>query len=262
MQKKPILLLSIVLCMSVIGCSQSSDTPNSEPVTDNIPTNLSYEEIFNQVMSEASDPTSAHLKMYSQSEMISSDTSTLINAEHEIKYDMREENNTKYHSISSSNSPMLEQVGVIETYYLDGYFYTSYGDNKMKSKVDEGVIFPQVDYSSVQFKAEELLDFTFEEKEEFNIFTYSIKEENLPQHIEEIEQMHGIADGIEFIDASGETVISKDGKILQSDITIEVEIDSPALSATILTDTFTEYYSINGDVNITPPQDLQSFIEY
>ncbi len=262
MKNKHIILLTIVFSIIFAGCSQTvANSENSKPEIEVEQSEKSNEELFNEIMSEVTNQTTAHLKMFSESEVIFEDSSAIYTAEHEIKYDMREDDNIKYHSISSAKIPMLEGDNLVEVYYLGGYFYTNYGDSKIKTKVEEDTAFPQIDFSSAQFKAEDLIDFSFEEKEEHNVFTYAINEVSLPQYIEEIEQMHGIADGIEFITASGETVISKDGKILESNIRIEVNVDSLAFSATIITNTYTEYYSINEEIEILPPDDLQDYLE-
>ncbi len=265
MKNKLFLLLIMLFSVVLVGCSQTTNVENSMPETDEEmeveQSEVTHEELFDEVMSEAVAPTSAHLKMYSESETIFEDSSVVINTEHEIKYDKREENNMKYHGITTSTTEDFMDGAVIEMYYLDNYFYTKIGDIKTKTKIEEDVLFQTVDYASASFKAEDLLDFSFEEKDEYDVFTYAINEDSLAQHIAEIEQMHNIAEGVEFITARGETVITKDGEIIESDITIEVKVDTPAFSATIITNTYTEYYSINEDIEITYPEDLQSYIE-
>ncbi len=262
MKKKIILLIIIVFSTILVSCSKNASDESNTPDLETEQSQLNNEELFNKIMSEASNPTSAHLKMYTESELILADSTTITNEEHEIKYDMRDEDNIKYYSLTNSQSLLDAGIDNIELYYLDGYSYTNYGDTKLKSKITKDELFPEIDYSTATFTAEELIDFSYEEKESHTVFTYSINEDNLQENIEELKQIHGTADGIEFVTAKGETVISKDGQILKSDITIEIKVDTPALSGTIITNTYTEYYSINEDIEIKLPEDFESYIEY
>ncbi len=274
------LILSIILSLVLVGCSNEGETLENSTTIDsevsnstvekieNSPTidiedsNLSDEELFNQAMSEALDPTTAHLKMYQQTEMITAETTTVNTAEHEIKYDMIDDDNIKYYMKSSSESPQLAEVGDIEIYYLDGYFYTTYGETKMKSKVSSEDLFTMVDYSGAGFNREDLMHFSVADEDHQYVFAYAIKEEALPEYKEEIEQIHGVSEGVEFITASGQTVISKEGEIIESDIRIEIDINTPALSGKFITHTYTQYYTIGEAVTITLPEDVDSYIEY
>ncbi len=262
MKKKFILLLIIVFSIILVACSQNTTDENSTPKTEATEIQLTNEELFNKIMSEVSNPTSAHLKMYTESELILANSTTITNEEHEIKYDFTDEDNIKYYSLS--NSKALLEIGIdnIEVFYLDGYFYTKYGETKLKSKITEDELFPEIDYSTATFTAEELIDFSFEENDDYIVFSYSINEDNLLEHIEELKQIHSFGDEIEFVTANGKTITSKDGKILESDITIEINVDTPALSGTIITNTYTEYYSINENIEINLPDDFESYIEH
>ncbi len=262
MKKNLILIMTVIFSLTFSACSAVTDSEISQSSINNEQSDISIEQQFNEIMSELSDPTSAHLKINSESKMILADSSVISNDEHEIKYDMREQGNIKYHSISNSSSSALEGNIIAETYYLDGYFYTKYGNTKIKYESPEQEAFQAVDYSSLTFKAEELLNFSFEENEQHNTFKYSIKENSLSQHIEQLEEIYGATDEIEFITASGEAIISKEGNLLKTNMQIELKINAPSLSATIITNTNTEYYSINENIEIIYPEDLQSYIEY
>ncbi len=249
LKKITAIIMAAAIAMSFTACSEETLTP--EQMYDNAI--KSMEEVKTLDSNVTTDMTIA-----------ADGTELSVKADMNVKYDMSNAEEIKFSSIGTTE--VLGMSVPTETYYLEGYSYASSNGTKYKVAVPLEDLMSSLPTSSTMIYSDSLTDVSSETNVDGNtIISYSVTPEALKETVDAslagVLEMMNITADITISSSSGTLILDADGNTLSQTNIISVETNDGTNTMIINMSTIIEYNSINEEITIEYPTDLDSYEE-
>ncbi len=256
-------LLLLAACSETDGGSSlESSEQAANASSKEVPEELSSAEIYDNAIKTMEAVTTFDANVLTKTKMSSADTNMEIDVDMQVRFDMREEGKLKMSSIGTTDA----RVPDIETYYLDGYSYVNQYGNKTKTPIALEEIIKSLPNSSNMINSNHLEELTTKAGDDGSVeISYSAKPESLQEILNSSLSNIGYA-----ADGAGEMIVNSsvgtmkldsEGSMLSHTNTMIVEMPNGDEKMTIEIYTETVYNSINEDITIQYPADLDSYLD-
>lgn len=219
MKKRLVYLLSLLMVLSLIGCSKSDSKKSTDPST-------IYEDASKKT-SELKDMTAtASMKI----KMTQDDDGMDIGMDMDIKMTDYNTDDMKY--LCNAKVSMLGMDLDMNMFYKDGYYYMETFGQKMKAAMNYSEVLDKIDSSTM--KTDELYkymkDIKATEKGDNTIIAFQLDGEKMSQYIKDM--MSGLGTDTEDETFSGiegnvESTVNKDGYLsaVKMNLVLDMEVD-------------------------------------
>ena len=240
------ILMTLMVILTVVGCDSKTTTQSPKDIYNNAVKASRNAEYVDMTMN-------TNMAFTSTTEGLNMDISMTVDS----LSDFSDKDNLKF--LFESKSNMFGQETEMNAYYMDGYTYVEMMGQKLKMKISLEE-FQAIAKIETQFiKAEDMSEFSMEEKDDTYVFTYVANEEAM---MELLKNASGLGDiygeemdmqGVKINSMSGTTTISKEGEVISELISVDANIEESGVTVGFVMNNNTIYNSINEPLDITLP---------
>lgn len=224
MKKRLIILLSLLMILSLVGCSKSKETEKSvDPA-------IIYEDAAKKMADLKDMDATATMKMTVSQGEESMDTSM------DMGFKMTGANTEDMRYLCSTKISMLDVDLDMTMFYADGYYYLETLGQKIKTAMDYSTMLDKVNDSTMQTSdlSEYMKDIKATEEGDNTIVTFQLDGEKMTEYIQDTMTDLGIAlDSSSYsgIEGNVETTINKDGyfSAVKMNLVLDMEVEGQAM---------------------------------
>lgn len=224
MKKRLVFLLSLLMVLSLIGCSKTKETKKTvDPAT-------IYEDAAKKMADLKDMDATAKLKMA----MTQGEETMDISMDMNIKMTGANTEDMKY--LSDTKMSMLGMDLDMKMFYTDGYYYVETFGQKMKYAMDYSEMLEKVNESTMQTSdlSKYMKDIKATQEDDNTTVAFKLDGEKMTEYIQDI--MSDIGTGLDGGSYSGiegnvETTINKDGyfSAVKMNLVLDMEVEGQAI---------------------------------
>ena len=246
MKKTMRILIALMVAITVVGCDSKTTTQASK-------------EIYNNAVEASRN--AEYVDMTTNTDIVFTSTTEDLNMDMSMTVDYLSDSSDKDNLklLFEIKTNMLGQETEMTTYYMDGYSYAEIMGQKFKMKIPLEEVLDSAGIKTQFIKAEDMSEFSMEEKDDTYIFTYVANEEAMKELLNNAGGLGAIygedmdMQGVNINSMSGTTTISKEGKVLSELINMDFNIEEGGDTVGFVMKNNTIYHSINEPLDITLP---------
>ena len=253
MKKTMKILIALMVAITVVGCDSKTTTQASK-------------DIYNNAVEASRN--AEYVDMTTNTDIVFTSTTEDLNMDMSMTVDYLSDSSDKDNLklLFEIKTNMLGQETEMTTYYMDGYSYAEIMGQKFKMKIPLEEVLDNAGVKTQFIKAEDMSEFSMEEKDDTYIFTYVAKEEAMMEILKNASGLGAIygeemdMQGVNINSMSGTTTISKEGKVISELINVDASIEEGGVTVGFVMKNNTIYNSINEPLEITLPN-VDEYIE-
>ena len=240
------ILMALMVILTVVGCDSKTTTQSPKDIYNNAVKASRNAEYVDMT-------TNTDIAFTSTTEGLDMDISMTV----DYLSDSSDKDNLKF--LFELKTNMFGQDSEMSAYYMDGYAYAEILGQKIKMKISLEEFQDIAKIETLFIKAEDMSEFSMEEKDDTYVFTYVANEETI---IELLKNTSGFGDmynedmdiqGVKINSMSGTTTISKEGEVISELINVDANIEESGVTVGFVMNNNTIYNSINEPLDITLP---------
>ena len=253
MKKTMKILIALMVAITVVGCDSKTTTQSPE-------------DIYNNAVEASRN--AEYVDMTTNTDIVFTSTTEDLNMDMSMTVDQlsdfSDKDNLKF--LFKSKSNMLGLDIEINSCFMDGHAYVEMMGQKLKTKISAEEFLANAGIKTYFIKAEDMSEFSMEEKDDTYIFTYVANEEAMKELLNNasgLGDIYGEAidmQGVNINSMSGTTTISKEGKVISELINVDASIEEGGVSVGFVMKNNAIYNSINEPLEITLPN-VDEYIE-
>lgn len=189
-----------------------------------------------------------------------------INMKMDMDMKIADMNNEKMRYSATGTTTMMDQNMEMSMYYENGYYYIDSMGQKIKYAMDLTAMMEQVKQTTegANVQSDYLKDIKSKKDGDNQVLTFTVDAAKMDSYVQDImgdmgTNMEGVTYSIK--EASGEAVVNKDGYFTSAKMKMTLEMTMNGETVSMAMDVDSIYNNIGQAVEVTAPDDLDSYTE-